>query len=230
MYIQRRYTRWNIKNEARVRMEGAEAVVGCLVNDISFNGIQIAIAQKLPRDTTIKMSLVLSDGSALNLETWVVWHKMVGNQNVYGLYFTKIKDHDKEKIYQFMRSYFPQELNKQWWKDLTETKGVEEFVDRRIFARFAAKLNIRFLDLKANREGRAETVDVSAKGVGITSKEDMPARTPLEMWFEMPDKGGLYYTRGEVVWSKMVEPEKYRVGVNLERADLMGLSRVLRAA
>jgi hypothetical protein len=28
----------------------------------------------------------------------------------------------------------------------------------------------------------------------------------------------------------MVAPDKFRVGVNLEKADLMGLSRVLRTA
>jgi hypothetical protein len=190
--------------------------------------VQLSLAQRLPKDMTLKMNIVLSDGSSLNLEVWVVWHKQIGNQNVYGLYFTKIRDQDKEKIYQFMRNYFPHELNKQWWKDLAENKGTEESEDRRIFARFAAKLGIRFLDLQANREGRAETVDISAKGVGLITEEDLPARTPLEMWFDMPDQGGLYYTRGEVIWSKKVEPLKYRVGVSLEKADLMGLSRVLR--
>jgi len=230
MHVQRRFTRWQIRNEAKVRLEGAEATVGCMVNDISFNGIQIAIAQKLPKDTTLRMNVMLSDGSALELDVWVVWHKQVGSQNVYGLYFTKIKDQDKERIYKFMRSYFPHELNKQWWKDLAENKAAAEFEDRRIFARFAAKLYIRFLDLKTNKEGRAETVDISAKGVGLVTKEDLPSRTPLEMWFEMPNQGGLYYTRGEVVWSKWLEPARYRIGVNLEKADLMGLSRVLRVA
>jgi c-di-GMP-binding flagellar brake protein YcgR len=230
MQIQRRYARWQVKNEAKVRLEGAEASISCLVNDISFNGVQISLAQKLPKDTTLNMNIVLSNGSALNLETWVVWHKQVGNQNVYGLYFTKIKDQDKEKIYQFMRNYFPHELNKRWWKDLAENKVAGESADRRIFGRFAAKLGIRFLDLQANREGKAETVDISDKGVGFITKEDLPARTPLEMWFEMPDQGGLYYTRGEVVWSKWLEPARYRIGVNLEKADLMGLSRVLRVA
>jgi len=226
--IQRRYTRWKIKNEAKVRLEGAEAFAGCLINDISFSGIQISLAQKLPKDTSLKLSIILSDGSALDVEVWVVWHKQIDGHNIYGLYFTRIKDQDKEKIYQFMRRYFPQELNKQWWKDLAETKPTQETEDRRIFARFAAKLNIRYLDLKTNREGRAQTVDVSAKGVGLVTDEQLLARTPLEMWFEIPD-GGMYYTRGEVVWSKRHELDKFRAGINLEKADLMGLSRVLRA-
>ena len=230
MQIQRRYTRWTIRNEARVKIEGAESYVGCLVYDISFNGIQIALGQKLAKDTPLKLSILLSDGSNLEVEVWVVWHKQIDGHNIYGMYFTRIKDADKERIYQFMRRYFPQELNKQWWKDLAGKKENEEVSDRRIFARFAATMPMRYLDLNSNREGKAQTVDVSAKGVGFESREHLAANTPVEMWFDMPDKGGLYYTRGEVVWSSKAEANKYRVGVNLEKADLMGLSRVLRAA
>jgi c-di-GMP-binding flagellar brake protein YcgR len=230
MQIQRRFTRWKIKNEAKVRLEGAEAAIGCQINDISFSGLQLLVAQKLPRDVALKLNIILPDGNTLDVEVWVVWHKPIDGHNLYGLYFTKIKDQDKEKIYQFMRRYFPWELNKQWWKDVAEPKGGPEVEDRRIFARFAAKLNVKYLDLRSNREGKAQTVDVSAKGVGITSNEEVAVRTPVEMWFEMPNDGGLYYTRGEIVWTHHTGPGQHRAGVNLEKADLMGLSRVLRAA
>jgi hypothetical protein len=87
---------------------------------------------------------------------------------------------------------------------------------------------LRFLDLQGSAEGEAVTEDVSAKGVRFLAKEDFKPHTPLEIWFKIPDQGEPLYARGEVVWSKMVEPARHSIGVSLERADLMGLSRVLR--
>lgn len=100
--------------------------------------------------------------------------------------------------------------------------------DKRVFARFDADFPLRFLNLKENSEGRAQIKDISAKGIGFLAHEEVKFRTPLEMWLEIPDKCEPLYTRGEVIWSKMVAPNEYRVGVNLERADLMGMSRALR--
>jgi hypothetical protein len=102
------------------------------------------------------------------------------------------------------------------------------FIDRRIFERFAVKFPLRFLDLDSNSQALVETEDVSAKGMGLLTHEELRPHTPLEMWLEIPDKGEPLYSRGEVAWSEEIEPNKYRVGVNLEKADLMGISRVLR--
>jgi hypothetical protein len=104
----------------------------------------------------------------------------------------------------------------------------EKLEDSRIFARFPADFSLRFLDLVSNSEGRAQVRDISAKGIGLVANAKLAIRAPLEMWLEVPDKGEPFYSRGEVVWSKPMSANEYWVGVNLERADLMGLSRVLR--
>ena len=100
--------------------------------------------------------------------------------------------------------------------------------DRRIFSRFVAKLTVKFLDLARNKEGLVETHDISAKGLGLVTSEELAAHTPLELWVVVPDKGEPLYTRGEVAWSEQVGTHKFKAGVNLEKADLMGMSRVLR--
>ncbi|MFA5063703.1 MAG: PilZ domain-containing protein [Candidatus Omnitrophota bacterium] len=101
--------------------------------------------------------------------------------------------------------------------------------DRRIFERFQARFPLRFIDPRASVEGSGETRDISAKGIGFMAKEELRLRTPLEIWLDVPDKGEPFYTRGEVAWSRMVNPSEYNIGVSLERADFMGMSRVLRA-
>ncbi|MFA5362766.1 MAG: PilZ domain-containing protein [Candidatus Omnitrophota bacterium] len=102
-----------------------------------------------------------------------------------------------------------------------------EFEDKRVFERVMVNLPVRFLDAGSNKEGVGRTENISAKGLGFYTDEQLLPMTPLEMWVELPDKGESLYTRGEVVWSRG-SGNKYRAGVNLERADLMGMSRLLR--
>jgi hypothetical protein len=239
MVDRRQGARWRINRPVELKFAGALAPTISTIHDISFRGARISLSHKLPKDTPHRVSVTLCDDFAcLNIEMWVVWQKRVMETNVYGVYFTKIKDSDKENIYKFMRKYFPQEINKQWWQETREKGGEEEMEekkvnnskDQRIFERFRARLPLRFIDLKGNKEGQAEVRDISAKGLGILAKNELPPQTPLEMWLDIPDRGEPFYTRGEVVWSKLSEPGQWRVGVNLEKADLMGMSRILRTA
>lgn len=100
--------------------------------------------------------------------------------------------------------------------------------DKRIFERFQVRFPLRFLDLKENRESEAEVFDISAKGVGMLTRQQLQPNSTLEMWLQIPDNREPLYTRGRVVWSRPQGTNEYRTGINLERADMMGLSRVLR--
>jgi len=100
--------------------------------------------------------------------------------------------------------------------------------DRRIFERIKTRFPLRFLDPSSGGEGKAETVDVSANGLGIMTSRAVSAGTALEMWLDIPDQHEPLYTRGEVVWSSSSsEARQRRIGVRLEKAELMGLARVL---
>lgn len=234
MLERRRFIRWQIDRQAKVTLPDQKTSVDCQVKDISYKGVQISLVGHLEKDKYIDLSISLSYNCTLNVEAWVTWHKTIDGHNLYGLYFSKIKDQDKERIYQFIRSNFNEQLKKQWWQGSIEQKpkekGGEEMEDRRIFARLSTELRLRFLDSKGNREGLAKTVDISAKGMGIESSEELAPQTPLEMWLNIPDRGEPLYIRGEVVWSKQIDPNLYRAGINLEKAYFMSFSRVLRAA
>ena len=107
-----------------------------------------------------------------------------------------------------------------------------EFEDRRIFQRISAKLPLRFLAAHSNKAGLAQIQDISGSGIGLLTEKELKRYTPLEMRLQIPDKGKLLHIRGEVVWSNMIEANKYRIGIKLEKidlVDLMELWRVLRA-
>ena len=225
----RRHTkRWQINRETKVKLAGAQAFAQCFIKDINLKGLQISLRLKLPQETFLKLNLILTDEFNLKIEAWVVWHRNIGGFNVYGLYFTKINEQDKEKIYKFVYKYLPQEISKKGEQEPEIKKGGETMQDRRIFARFPVSLPLRFIEPYTNQEGKAQAHDFSAKGVGLVANKELKANVPLEMWLEIPDRGEPLYTRGEVIWSERLEPNKYRAGVKLDKADLMAMSRIFR--
>jgi hypothetical protein len=234
MQDHRQTIRWRANWQAKIKLEQAENFTNCLIHDITIRGLRVCLPEKMGVDTSIKLNLSLSDDCSLeNLEAWVVWRKTVDGNHFHGLYFTKISDPCKEKLYQFMRSNFCDQMNKHWWKDvdkdINQKKGDGDMDDRRIFERFEKHLELSFLNLYSGTEGQGQTRDLSAKGIRLVADQKLEPQTPLEMWLKIPDKGEPLYLRGEVVWSELQEADKYHCGVNLEKADLMGISRVLRS-
>jgi hypothetical protein len=235
----RQTIRWRANWQAKIKLEAAEFdtakdFTNCLIYDITLRGLRVCLPQEIEVDAYVRFSLVLSEDCRLdNLEAWVVWHKVVDGNNFYGLYFTKISDPCKEKLYQFTRENFCEQINKQWWKDIdkdiNQQKGGEDMEDRRIFERLKKCFPLSFLNLDTGFEGQAQTQDLSAKGIGLVASQQFEPKTPLEMWLKIPDKGEPLYLRGEVVWSKSQGVNEYRSGINLERADLMGISRIFRS-
>lgn len=232
MKSRRQVIRWQIDTQVKVKLEDKENFVSCAINDISLKGLRICLIEKLPRDSFFRLSIILSDEFTLNIEGWVTWHKIVDGHNIYGIYFTKIRDNDKEKIYRFIRSILPEQINRRWW-DTPQEKGGEHmqktnFKDRRIFERFSVKLPVRFLGANSDKEKEAQTSDISAKGIGLVANEELLPNTVLEIWLHIPDKGQPLYARGKVVWSETISADDHRAGINLEKANLMGMSRILR--
>lgn len=101
--------------------------------------------------------------------------------------------------------------------------------ERRVFERLPVELSLKYFSFHSNKEYQAQITDSSADGIGLSTEERLPVGTLLEIWFSIPDTDRMLYTRGEVIWSKMIKTNKYRVGVKLEKTDLMGFSRILQS-
>ncbi len=102
--------------------------------------------------------------------------------------------------------------------------------DRRVFERMQARFPLKFLEATASEESSGETFDISANGMGLTSRSSLPVSSRLEVWLQIPEQAEPFYTRAEVVWSlKNREDGLCRAGVRLEKAELMGLARALWA-
>lgn len=125
MRERRHCARWQINRQAKVRLEGTEEFVDCQVKDIGFKGLQMVLGLKLPQESFLKLSVILSEEFTLDIEAGVVWQRSIaGLINFYGLYFTKIKDQDKEKIYKFVYKHFPLQITKRWWQAVGEESEI----------------------------------------------------------------------------------------------------------
>ncbi|MFH1397158.1 MAG: PilZ domain-containing protein [Candidatus Omnitrophota bacterium] len=227
---QRKITRWLISRPIKIKLAGEGDFVDGRLIDVNFKGLQLSLGPKvIEKDQFLNLNILLADDFTLDIETWVVWHRVIDSRNYYGFYFIKIKDSDKDKLFKYVFKSAPQEVNKRWWEGLKTGEEVmlqsQNFEDKRIFARFPMELPLRFLESSADREGLAKSVDISSKGMGLVTQEKLLPNTSLEMWLNIPDRLEPLYTRGEVVWSEGSGASGFRCGINLERADLMSLAR-----
>jgi len=231
MQDHRKLARWQIDRPAKFKVDQSPGELPCQVQDINYKGVRVISEAKLPEDTAFRLYLKFSEDCTFDAEAWVVWNKTANGVNHYGVFFTRLKDVDKEKIYQFINAYCPKEVEQKWWPDQAEAKkneGGAEMTDKRIFERFNKRLSARFIDIDNGQEGLAQTVDMSAKGLGFFTNQELKLHATLEIWLDFPGMRGPLYTRGAVVWSQPQGEHEYRAGVELEKADLMGLSQIMR--
>jgi hypothetical protein len=118
MQERRRLVRWQINSPATVQLEGQGNPFDCNIEDINPRGVKMRSSQEWKKDNNLALNLALSPELSLNIETAVVWNKAQGTDNLCGLYFTRIKDTDRERIFGFVQENFPRQIGAQFWKGL----------------------------------------------------------------------------------------------------------------
>ena len=99
--------------------------------------------------------------------------------------------------------------------------------DKREFQRYTVRLMVQVTGLEDKRVDIAYTHDISAKGAGLVCKEQFGKNSHIDLWLYSAIRGEPFYIKGEVVWSKVVDQNTWRMGIEFERADFMGISKVL---
>lgn len=232
MQEKRRFKRWLIDWQGKMKLAGAETFVPCDFSNLSFQGIQISTKLKLPKDICSDLKIVLSEDCVFEVEAKFVWHKAIDVYNTYGLYFSKIRDFDKEKIYKFIYVNFPAQVQRQWWQEIKPEKGGEQmskanFIDRRMFDRFAVDFPALIKEKKTQMENYERCCDISAGGAGLLAKNKVIPNTRLELCLNISNGHAPYHSLGRVVWAKQVQENRWRLGLEFDRIDFMGLRRIL---
>ncbi len=100
--------------------------------------------------------------------------------------------------------------------------------DKRVFCRFVMPdVPVRFKDLKVGERGEGTCSDMGGGGAGLVCRREVKVKTPLEMWFDLPDGFEPLHLLGRVAWIRQ-EGEGWRTGINFDRQRLMSMARILR--
>ena len=102
------------------------------------------------------------------------------------------------------------------------------FIEKRIFPRFKISIPLSFLDLKSDKLLTQQTHDISTQGLCIVANQEFPLGANLDMRIQMIDNNEKIYVKGNVVWYRMIDSGKYRIGIKLEDSKLKPIPLVLR--
>lgn len=98
--------------------------------------------------------------------------------------------------------------------------------DRRMFDRFEVDFSAEIKRPQLEASSFAQCCDISAAGVGLFTDEKLNSKTELELWLGIPNGHPPFRGLARVIWSKQVQEDKWRTGLEFKTVDFMGLRRI----
>ena len=111
----RQIPRWTIDREADIMIAGHPGAVRGRVRDINGKGLQLSVPAAFPAEQPLHLRLIIDKVLDLEIEAESPWQARSAGEHRYGLRFTRIHDLDKERIYEYVRTTFPDQIRRQWW-------------------------------------------------------------------------------------------------------------------
>lgn len=97
--------RWKIAAPAKIKWQNSKDYLACEVRDLNMRGFCLSTTEKIP-EANAYVELYFNEKYFLDIEILVTWHKEAEAKQIYGIRFLKIRDSDREKIYQMMKENF----------------------------------------------------------------------------------------------------------------------------
>ena len=97
--------RWQISAPAKIKWYGQSDYLPCQVRDLNMRGFCLILDTKIT-EYNGRIELYFNEKYFFDIEVSVTWHKEIDNKQIYGFKFLKIRDADKEKLYQMMKENF----------------------------------------------------------------------------------------------------------------------------
>lgn len=103
--------RWKIASPAKIKWQGSKDYVACEVRDLNMKGFCLAMTEKITEANNLA-ELYFNEKYFFEIEISVIWHKEVDGKQIYGIRLLKVRDYDREKIYQMMKENFAHHFEK----------------------------------------------------------------------------------------------------------------------
>jgi len=108
---------------------------------------------------------------------------------------------------------------------MTESESKKE---KRTYLRVSLPGNLTYFNFTSNKVVKAKVKDLSGKGLGFETEEELEPSMPLDIWIDIADSGEQAHAEGEVIWVKKISKDKYSVGVTLKSSGLNPLPNILK--
>ena len=110
-----------------------------------------------------------------------------------------------------------------------QTMNEWESKERRSYVRFPVSIPLMYLTIRSLKGAWVNTFDLSSKGMGLETKEQLSPGVTVDVQLCMPDNGERIITTGKVIWNNCLSPARYRVGVALDAPELKPIPLILRS-
>jgi len=123
----RKHIRWPLSGRVSFKLQnGLEPEPldrPALLKDISFAGAKIALEDSLHLNARLDLAIeTREEENPMQCEAKVVWQSSAGEDRnmpfVCGVSFTKLKDSDKERIFQSVHLFASENLKHKWWNGI----------------------------------------------------------------------------------------------------------------
>ncbi|MCQ9207837.1 MAG: PilZ domain-containing protein [Omnitrophica bacterium] len=98
--------------------------------------------------------------------------------------------------------------------------------ERRMFDRFMVDFSAEIKTVEAQENSYGQCHDVSATGMGLFTEDKLIPNTKLELWLGVPNGHPPFHGSARVIWSKQVQEDKWRSGLEFEKVDFMSIRRI----
>lgn len=105
------------------------------------------------------------------------------------------------------------------------SSGDPQYHDRRIFARLKAGVVLKYVEDEQEKTGM--TLDISAQGLGIISKEGLKTDTEVRVFLKLPDTKEELSIAGKIIWCHKINDTMFRAGILLDQPELMIVSKLM---
>ena len=113
---QRGVPRWRIKEAMKVLFEEKFQFDDCMVEDMNLKGMRVSLPARLPQHSFARLGLELSRDTSVVVDVYILWVKEEGGRYTHGFEFNRMKDEDKDKIYQYINDHCMKQLEARWWQ------------------------------------------------------------------------------------------------------------------
>jgi c-di-GMP-binding flagellar brake protein YcgR len=123
MQERRQIPRWQLSRQARIRLEDGGREIDGVLEDIALKGMKLSLADPLPAAPSIRLSVMVARDLDLELEVSVAWSRSLDGRHVYGMRFERIKDRDKDGIFDYVRTHCARQVQEHMWAGTTRANA-----------------------------------------------------------------------------------------------------------